>query len=263
MSVSPKTRLPSQPRGDTITPKSENGYLNATKRKMDDREMSVDEGRRVAPPEINHHINGDNRIPSSSPQQPPRKRIRYTEPPIWAQSVRAKGAYAASGRPPATTNGKQPAVQAVAAPVVKHEPNGNAQPPAPPVILSGGDFDPQTAKVQAILGPWEKSITGQQPFQEVERKVADFIYLNVLNREDIGELTSRGVQVEIEAKLGQLIDKDTNVRYHIPVETECILADLARVGFKSSMTEVSDIDEDSTENTNGLIGTTPSYERLS
>jgi hypothetical protein len=68
--------------------------------------------------------------------------------------------------------------------------------------------------------------------------VADFIYLNVLNRGDLGELASRGVEIEIEAKLGQLINKETNERYELPVKSECILADSARVGFRSSMTEV-------------------------
>jgi hypothetical protein len=93
--------------------------------------------------------------------------------------------------------------------------------------------------VSGILGQWEKSITGKKPFEEMTKIVADFIFMNVIRRGDLGELSSRGVQVEIEAKLGQLIDKDTNQRYHLPVRSECILGDLARVGFRSSMTEVS------------------------
>jgi mRNA capping enzyme, beta chain len=68
--------------------------------------------------------------------------------------------------------------------------------------------------------------------------VADFLYLKVVSRGDLGELASRGVEIEIEAKLGQLIDKDTNERYSLPVISECILAENARLGFRSSMTEV-------------------------
>lgn len=63
--------------------------------------------------------------------------------------------------------------------------------------------------------------------------------MNVVAREDLGELASRGVELEIEAKLGQLINKDTNERFWLPVQSECILADNGRTGFKSSMTEVS------------------------
>jgi polynucleotide 5'-triphosphatase len=68
--------------------------------------------------------------------------------------------------------------------------------------------------------------------------VADFLYMNVVSRDDIGELSSRGIEVEIEAKLGQLIDKDTNERYRLPVMSECLLAENQRVSFRSSMTEV-------------------------
>ncbi|RQM08422.1 hypothetical protein DH86_00000448 [Scytalidium sp. 3C] len=67
--------------------------------------------------------------------------------------------------------------------------------------------------------------------------LADWIYLKVVSRADIGELSSRGVEVEIEAKLGQLIDSDTNQRYYVPVQSECILSETGRVRFVSSMTE--------------------------
>ena len=68
--------------------------------------------------------------------------------------------------------------------------------------------------------------------------VADFLFLHVVNRNDMGELASRGVEVEIEAKLGQLIDKDSRQRYQLPVRSECILMDNNRVSFVSSMTQV-------------------------
>jgi hypothetical protein len=89
-----------------------------------------------------------------------------------------------------------------------------------------------------ILGPWEKSITGKKPFEQMTKIVADWLYVNVVSRNDLGELASRGVEVEIEAKIGQLIDKDTNQRFTLPVLSECLLAENPRIGFKSSMTEV-------------------------
>lgn len=69
--------------------------------------------------------------------------------------------------------------------------------------------------------------------------MADFLFIHVINNQDMQEITSRGIQFEIEAKLGTLIDKDTNQRVDRFVTTECILDDNGRVAFKSSMTEVS------------------------
>jgi hypothetical protein len=88
------------------------------------------------------------------------------------------------------------------------------------------------------LGPWEPSIIGYRPYEEVPKRVADWLFHQVVTRLDAGELASRGVEIEIEAKLGQLIDKGTNERFRLPIESECILSNTAKVLFKSSMTEV-------------------------
>ena len=39
------------------------------------------------------------------------------------------------------------------------------------------------------------------------------------------------VEIEIEAKLGHIVDKETNERYRLPVKTECVLMENSRVGF--------------------------------
>jgi hypothetical protein len=90
----------------------------------------------------------------------------------------------------------------------------------------------------AFLGPWEESILGSKPNEMMTKLVADFLYTNVVSRSDLGELGSRGVEIEIEAKLGQLIDRETNDRFYLPVDSECILKSNSRVSFRSSMTEV-------------------------
>lgn len=205
---------------------------------MDEQEALVEEPRRITQPEVKTQANGDNRIPSSStssPQQPPRKRTRYTEPPIWAQSVRGrKSVYAAgSNRINPKTNGKQPAVNATPqpapAPLLKSETNGNRQ-----ISPSVGPIEDPSI----ILGPWERSINNNKPQEQITKIVADWLFYKVVSRDDVGELASRGVEIEIEAKLGQLIDKETNHRYELPVQTECILSNTERIGFRSSMTEV-------------------------
>lgn len=107
--------------------------------------------------------------------------------------------------------------------------NASKPPPPPPPAEPGP---------QDILGPWEASITGVKPYEEISKTVADFIFIHVINNPDIKEITGRGIQFEIEAKLGTLLDKDTNFRVDRLLDTECVLHDNGRVAFKSSMTEV-------------------------
>lgn len=76
------------------------------------------------------------------------------------------------------------------------------------------------------------------PSEEIIRTISDFLFDEVVRREDVGA----GAVLEIEAKLGQLIDKNTNERLRLPVTSECILSPRVtglKITFKSSMTEVS------------------------
>ncbi|PBP18173.1 mRNA capping enzyme, partial [Diplocarpon rosae] len=226
VSVSPKTRLPSQPRGEITTPQFEKDSKNSTKRKLEDREMAVEEPRRMDSTDTRPQVNGNHRVPSSSPQPPPKKRNRYTEPPIWAQSIRNKAL--PIGRGPVNVNVKPPqAIKPVHAP--QTQTNGSQS--SHPTTING------KAHPSALLGPWEPSITGVKPVEQVTKLVADFLYVNVISRGDLGELASRGVEIEIEAKLGHIVDKETSQRYRLPVSSECVLMTTNRVRFESSMTE--------------------------
>ncbi|KAH8669594.1 CYTH-like domain-containing protein [Tricladium varicosporioides] len=234
ISVSPKTRLPSQPRGSFGTPQSENGYINSAKRKMDDRDSISQDAHNPQQHDPMTVVNG-NRHPSmaesASPKLRPKKRIRYTEPPIWAQSIRTKGV----PRGPPRVNGKQPEhVSSQLTPALKVETNGSRQvsPAVRPSASREVESDPS-----ALLGPWETCITGTKPVDQMHKTIADFLFQNVVMRPDGGELASRGVEIEIEAKLGQLIDKDTNQRFHLPLLTACVVKESPRMGFKSSMTQ--------------------------
>lgn len=196
--------------------------------------MSIEAPRHISHPEIKPEVNGDLQItPSStaSPQQPPKKKIRYTEPPIWAQSVRSKNAV--GGRGPAKVNGKQHVTALAPAPIpIKTETNGTHQIPA---AARGPAPEPLDSE-PSLLGQWEPSITGVKPNEELVRQIADFIYNNVVSRNDLGELSSHGVEIEIEAKLGQFIEMGDRVRW--PVTTETIIAPGTQVQFRSAMTEV-------------------------
>jgi len=229
MSVSPKTQLPGLPRAEVVNIKpepTENGYIATPKRKIEDRDGSE-------PVSSTQMANGTPSTQSRtiSPQQPARKRIRYTEPPIWARSFtgRVKDSNALLGV-------KRP-VNIKLEHSAQHT-NGHHQMDAAavnkPAQIAQPDFQGQLP-----LGAWEPSITGIRPYEEVSKRVADWLFTQVVSRPDVGELSSRGIEVEIEAKLGQLIDKGTNERYRLPVVSECVLAETGKVAFKSSVTEVS------------------------
>ncbi|KAF7856025.1 hypothetical protein EAF04_009981 [Stromatinia cepivora] len=234
LSVSPKTRLPSQTRGSSMVQQQPEEYNNSTKRKMEDREMSFEAPQRVEQYDVKPQINGDHQVSSAaapSPQQPPRKRTRYTEPPIWARS--AKGIKGLGRKTNGRQHTPQPSAQALPVTLIKQESNGMRQAsPAIPRPVTGNDVD-----WDGPLGPWEPSISGTQPRAEMTKLVADFLYMNVVSREDTRELASRGVEVEIEAKLGQLVSKETNQRLSLPIRSETVLMDNQFIAFKSTMTE--------------------------
>jgi hypothetical protein len=166
-----------------------------------------------------------------------RKRRRYSQPPIWAQDSRRMGGMPSNAnfvlqkRLHSHINGKQEQ---------STRPSRHASPEANRAIPAAHAAPPAEPGPQEILGPWEPSITGVKPFEDISRKVADFLFLNVLNAPDMMEISSKGIQFEVEAKLGTLIDKDTgHRRVERGVASECILMDSSRVAFESSMTEVS------------------------
>jgi hypothetical protein len=226
------------------------------KRKLEDRGLRSDELEKTdLPPVPSEGVNGGHAPliavaqasrSSISPVMQRKKRVRYSDPPIWGTKhannrrlnapnfvlhhkvvhnhhAQINGRQDAFVKPERTSRHASPDEKRSAAP--SHPPPPDQAAPGPP-------------NADGPLGPWEPSITGQKPLEELAKNVADFLYLNVVANPDMGEITSRGVQFEIEAKLGTLISKDTNGRVSLPVATECILQDNGRIAFRSSMTEV-------------------------
>ena len=113
--------------------------------------------------------------------------------------------------------------------------NGMSLPIAQPAMAENGP-----------LGPWEPSITNILPSEDLVKVVADWLFAQVVVRNDVGVgpaggAAGQGAILEIEAKIGHLIDKNTNDRLRLPVITECVISKddpNLRIAFKSSMTEV-------------------------
>ena len=116
--------------------------------------------------------------------------------------------------------------------------NGVRMPVAQPPLANNGP-----------LGPWEPSILNIIPSEELTRVVSDWLFEHVVLREDVGVgpaggAADQGAVLEIEAKIGQLMDKNTNDRIRIPVLNECVVSHTdpnLKIAFKSSMTEVSSL----------------------
>lgn len=123
-------------------------------------------------------------------------------------------------------------------------------------------MEPANNHASNLLGPWEESITGEKAQDQLATQIADFLFQHVVSRRDHGELASRGVEIEIEAKLGQLINIETNDRLSLPVTSECVIASNYRlIGFKSAMTEVCLLLE-TAGNMLTATGSTPKVERI-
>jgi hypothetical protein len=96
-------------------------------------------------------------------------------------------------------------------------------------------------EARSVLGPWEKTFRWNTPYPDMLKVVQDWLWQNLDQLGDVGSDPREG-QVEIEAKIGTLIDNNTDTRLKLPVATMCVIQpDLHsnRYSFRSEMREVS------------------------
>jgi len=90
--------------------------------------------------------------------------------------------------------------------------------------------------------PWELSFTGKGPADRLVHRIATFLYRTMLTRPQLGAGDPTNGSLEIEAKIGTLVDRNTNERIQLPVVTPCVLDEnfsKTRCRFESFMNEVS------------------------
>ncbi|KAI1459834.1 mRNA triphosphatase CET1 [Annulohypoxylon moriforme] len=259
-----------QPPSQRLTPASLNNNnimepqhpTTPAKRKLEHRDLGPDdlENDRKAPPPP--QMNGNHDLPLAKMAQvsgPPtvlqRKRAKYVQPPAWAhsgkdrsqiiaksrnfalkhhgrQQANAGGLVNGGSRNDAAGNTKSEHVSRHASPETTRSTTGvKSEEPSYAIVREPSSFNGQPF-------PWEPSIGNETPKNIVSREVADFLGIHVLQFPQIEEVQSRGAQFEIEAKLGVIIDKQTNDRIYFPEirAGECVL-NSGRVAFRSSMTE--------------------------
>lgn len=236
------------------------------KRKLEDRDLKPEEldgnHRRPPPPQMNgNHGIAAPISQSVSPVIARRKRARYLQPPVWAQSGKARQPTASRNYTLKSKNhvggGSGQAGQvngdAHASPTQPQPQEGNVKAEvklehvsrhnSPEVIRKAeehGGIGPENKAWKVLDGrPFPvEPISLNTPFDHLVKVVADFLFQHICLSEFAGEIKSRGIQWEVEAKLGTIIDRNTNSRVHYPINGECALSADARVAFRSSMTLV-------------------------
>jgi hypothetical protein len=146
--------------------------------------------------------------------QPPSKQRKttarkYPQRPPWAQLSRHNPRFQEQRQPNVPqTNGQSTA-------------NGTVPDGRPP-WLHNPPLDMDLIGARDALGSWEKSMRWNTPYPDLLRVVQDWLWQNLEQLGDIGTNPQEG-SVEIEAKIGYLIDNDTDRRLQLPVMTMCVI----------------------------------------
>ncbi|CAI7663627.1 unnamed protein product [Penicillium glandicola] len=209
--------------------------------------------------------------PRVDAQQPKQKRRRYNEPPIYARLTprnTSRRPIIPNPRAPVPKHARQnqqdpcwsarrrsssimavtPVARVTRAPAVASPsismPRVQA-PPAPPAPPAPSLRPPGNSQAVGSLGPWEPSINGFIPHEEITKTLCDFLFQHVVMRNDVNAgpagsaAAGQGTVVEIEAKLGHIIDLDSRDRINLPILTESVInRENARIrtSFESKMT---------------------------
>ena len=163
--------------------------------------------------------------PKPRPQQPTRQ--RFKEPPIWAQRCRATY--------PLKKYQNQIGKQTPAPQLQTAVPPSAARPPA----------QPQAKADETVADDFAPTFNYILPVDDITKAVGDWLAIHVVSNHtfdgvntDTVPLASGGL--EIEAKIGRLIDRRTESRLNLGLATETVLIEgVHDIAFESSMTEVS------------------------
>ena len=158
---------------------------------------------------------------------PPRKRVKRDEVPIFAKSAR----HGRSLR--LNVTGPQPRPPRSHQSRPRHQtPEGLPQHVKQEVITAQPPAPTEPGKL-----PWEASIINIIPYEDLSRKVSNWIVQQILHR-----TPPVGGVFEIEAKLGSIESQDDGERISLPVESETIFKrhGWTPTKFATTMQEVSD-----------------------
>ncbi|KAF2651643.1 mRNA triphosphatase CET1 [Lophiostoma macrostomum CBS 122681] len=168
--------------------------------------------------------------PLTTHKSMPQKRKRRDPKPIWAylenedlpgelKAELAQREPRQHSRPAPPTPRPQPHPSPAA--------QSNGTPVAHQAVMGPPPAGPPPAFAPRELGGFERPLTNDVSiYDEVVRKVCDFIWKNVVENQVLQEAVREGprcCQIEIEARWGQIIDRQLNTRLQGLHDSECIL----------------------------------------
>lgn len=178
-----------------------------------------------------------------------RGRVRkYRERPVWAhlshQNPKARQpGVVPNSRGMSNLNSQAPPRDAPENGVGASQPNGTARPDQANGELAPWQrhppLDDDLIHARKVMGRWEKSLRWNVPNSTFNTAVTDWLFEQLKANADIGTDPREGV-IEIEAKIGTLIDESTGRRCEIPAMNSCVIhpAYARRLRFESEMNEV-------------------------
>ena len=143
--------------------------------------------------------------------QPAKKRRSYESPPPWARRERDGHRHILTPRSEPNTNAQQ------------NNPRNTPQPPA----QSNPPLSALSPRDMAVAPQLESSLDDKAPYSDLGRRICDFLYERVLNvtvNPEHGPKYRSDTKIEVEAKLGTLLDfQDRTRRLYLPVISEAIV----------------------------------------
>lgn len=197
-------------------------------------------------------------------QQPPPKRTmrKYSSKPPWAILSRHNPRFSsqdanAKRQQPQQTNGSHSQPQPHHAPQRQQQPphtNGDTYSPYRPEQQASHPHPPQhynpngkpwhqeppldedLIHTRSLLGPWEKTFKWNTPVPDMLKGLQDWFWLKFQELQDVGTDSREGT-IEIEARLGHLVNPDTGARAMLPIKTAAIIREEANhlYAFHSAM----------------------------
>ncbi|KAF1814375.1 mRNA triphosphatase CET1 [Eremomyces bilateralis CBS 781.70] len=121
---------------------------------------------------------------------------------------------------------------------MKHEKISVDRSPAPPAAPPPNGHPPPLRDAKPGLP--EPTVTNFEPYNEFDRKIADFLFDTVVAGPDLGHPSAGGPRAvfEIEAKIGTLVSRDDGGRIALPVQSETILVPGVSTRFESTMSKL-------------------------
>jgi hypothetical protein len=163
--------------------------------------------------------------------QPAAKKRKYDprSPPPWARRER-------DGHQFVLTPRSEPAINhnSVTPQPPPHSAGSQKQAIAPPPPMTPGQ--PSNAQLSGALGEsrLEPSLDNKQPYDDVERRVCDFLFHNIILQD---WKFNNNTKIEVEAKLGSIKDiHNPAVRWPLPISTPAVIGlHGMQTRFESSM----------------------------